>query len=177
MGFLAEPICRLAFGDELADAAAPLRLLAPVVVMMSLVALTSSLVVSRRGPGPIARLTGLMVVVNVGLNVALIPPLADTGAALAMLVTEVAFVVVALRLAVRTVGGVDWAPMTAAPTTAGIALSVVMVLLSPLPLVALGLGVVIYVAVFLLLERRVAPEDLRFVGEMLRRRLGSRVAT
>jgi O-antigen/teichoic acid export membrane protein len=176
MGFLAEPICRIAFGDELADAAAPLRLLAPVVVMMSLVALTSSLVVSRRGPGPIARLTGVMVVVNVALNFALIPPLGDSGAALAMLVTEAAFVVVALRLAVTTIGGVEWAPMTAAPATAGLVLSGVLALLYGLPVLGLVIGLPAYALVFWLLERRIAPEDLRFVRELLRRRFGSRVA-
>jgi O-antigen/teichoic acid export membrane protein len=176
MGFLAEPICRLAFGDELANAAAPLRLLAPVVVMLSLVALTSSLVVSRRGPGPIARITGAMVVLNAALNVALIPPLADSGAALAMLITETIFVVVALRLAVDTVGGVDWAPMVAAPATGGLAMGAVFVLLYALPLAALALGLGVYAAVFWALERRVAPGDLRFVSGLLRRRLGSRAA-
>jgi hypothetical protein len=46
-----------------------------------------------------------------------------------------------------------------------------MLPLMPLPLVALPVGVIAYVAVFVLLERRISPGDLSFVQGLVRRSL------
>ena len=52
---LAEPLMRTLFGDAFEDAAGALRLLAPAVVLMSVVVLSSSLVVSRPRPDAAGR--------------------------------------------------------------------------------------------------------------------------
>ena len=72
----------LAYGADFADAAEPLRILAPVVVMLGLVTLCSSLIISRRSPRTMVPITAAMVAVNVVLNLVLIPSLEDDGAAI-----------------------------------------------------------------------------------------------
>jgi O-antigen/teichoic acid export membrane protein len=171
MGVLAEPICRIAFGSDFEAAAEPLRLLSPVVVGLCLVMLSSSLIVSRRHPGIVVRVTAVMVAVNVALNVALIPSLEDSGAALAMLITEAVFVVVVTLLAAREVGGLRWGSMVSAPLLAGLAMTGAMVLLADLPLVALAAGVAVYAGAFVVLERAINPSDLDFMAGLLKRRL------
>lgn len=176
LGVLAEPICTLIFGDDFASAAEPLRLLAPTVVLISLVYLSSSLIVSRRNPMTMVAVTGGMVALNVGLNAVLIPASADEGAALAMLITEAVGAAVALGVAAAVVGGLRWASMAVSPLAAGAAMAMPMVLLEDVLPAALAAGGVVYVTVFVALERIVSPVDLQFVGGMLRRRLPSRLA-
>ncbi len=175
MGVLAEPICRLSFGSDFVAAAPALRLLSPVVLGLCLVTLSSSLIISRRSPRTMVRMTASMVLLNVLLNVSLIPSLEERGAALAMLITEIAFVGVAMRVASDEVGGLRWAVMLAAPLTAGIAMLPAMILLVGLPVASLATGLAVYVAAFVLLERRISPGDLAFVAAMLKGRLPARL--
>ena len=176
-GILAEPLCRLFFGAEFEAAADPLRLLAPVVVLIGLATLCSSLIVSRRDPTIMVWVTAAMVALNVGLNVALIPSLDDTGAALAMLITEAVLLVIALTIAVRSVGGVRWVSTAVSPLVAGAAMAAPMLLLQDTLVPAALAGTAVYALVFIGLERVISPVDLRFVGSMLRRRLPGRAAT
>jgi len=177
MGILAEPLAILAFGSGFEAAAEPLRLLAPVVVALCLVALSSSLIVTRRSPATMIRITGPMVVLNIGLNLALIPSLEDSGAAVAMLVTETLFVFVAMRIAAQEVGGLRWASLAGAPLLAGAAMALPMVLLAASPLASLAAGFAVYVVTFVLLERVISPADLAFFTSTLKRILPAGVAS
>jgi O-antigen/teichoic acid export membrane protein len=171
---LAAPVIRLLYGDGFGGSAGPLRLLAPAVVLVGIVLLSSSLVVSRRDPGVMARLFGMALAINVGLNVALIPSLKASGAATAMLVTEVVFAAVAVGLAARAVGGISPARTLGAPLVGGGLMAAVLALLHTRPLLAALAGGVAYLAGFVLAERRLSPVDLRFVVDMVRRRFPSR---
>jgi O-antigen/teichoic acid export membrane protein len=173
-GVLAEPISRLIFGDEFADSAGPLRLLAGVVVLYGLLTLSSSLIVSRRDPRIVVVVVAGMALTNLGLNLVLIPPLGAEGAAAAMLITDAIFVVVMMAIATRTVGSAHLGRALGSPLVAGAAMGAVMATLSSLPVVAAAGGVVVYIAVLLLLERTFNPLDLEFVRSMVRRRLPSR---
>jgi O-antigen/teichoic acid export membrane protein len=115
------------------------------------------------------RVTAVMALLNVALNLALIPWLEDTGAAIAMTATEALYCVVSMRMAVRVAGGVHWTPMLASPLLAGAACTIPMLLLDDHLAVALAAGGVVYVAAFVLLERAIAPADLRFATSLLRR--------
>jgi O-antigen/teichoic acid export membrane protein len=171
---LAAPVIRLLYGDGFGGSAGPLRLLAPAVVLVGIVLLSSSLVVSRRDPGVMARLFGLALAINVALNVALIPSLKASGAATAMLVTEVVFAAVAVGLAARAVGGISPARTVGAPLVGGGLMAAVLALLHTRPLLAALAGGVAYLAGFVLAERRLSPVDLRFALDMVRRRFPSR---
>jgi O-antigen/teichoic acid export membrane protein len=172
-GVLAAFVCRTLFGHGFEDAAAALRILAPTVVLIGLVTLSTSLIVSRRSPTVMVWLSAAMTALNVALNLALIPGLDERGSAIAMLATEAAFLVLAFRMALRTIGtGVRWLSMTGAPLLAGLAMCGAMLPLRHSPLPALVAGAVVYPLAFVALERLISPDDLRFVAGYLRRRLG-----
>lgn len=177
MGLLAEPIARLAFGSDFEAAAAPLRLLAPVVVALCLVTLCSSLIVTRRSAATMIRITAPIVAVNIALNLTLIPLLEDSGAALAMLVTEALFVAVAIRVAAEEVGGLAWGSMLGAPLLAGLAMAAAIVPLAGVPAVALAGGLAVYAVAFVALERAISPGDLRFMAATLKRLLPARISS
>jgi hypothetical protein len=79
------------------------------------------------------------------------------------------FAVAGMVVASREVGGVHLARMTASPVLAGAAMAGVMLPIAPLG-VAIVAGVLVYLGAFVACERIVAPDDLRFVKDVLRRR-------
>ncbi|MDP9386165.1 MAG: oligosaccharide flippase family protein [Actinomycetota bacterium] len=174
MGVLAEDVAALVFGGELADAGGALRLLAPVVVLLSVVTLSSTLIASQRTAGAIMRISAVMVTLNVVLNVVLIPRHEDLGAAAAMLATEGIFAGVALWVAARTVGGLEWIVVLAGPVVASAAMAVVVLALRETPFLAAAAGGLLYTAVLVGWERARNPEDLAFMGRVVRRRLPAR---
>lgn len=168
---LPEPICRLFFGPGFEGSAAPLRILAPVVVILGVVGLASSMVVSRNRPSGIVRASGAMVVLNLVLNLVLIPPWGASGAATAMLVTETVFVFILLRFAAAAIEApVPWARTLLAPSLATIAMAAVVIALSATWGAALAAGLLAYGLVLVAAERIAAPADLAFALSLARQR-------
>jgi O-antigen/teichoic acid export membrane protein len=174
LGLLADPLCRAFFGDAFADAAAPLRLLAPVVVLFGVMVLCSGLVLSRSRPRRMVYTVAIAAVVNIGLNLALIPSLEESGAALAMLLSLIVYVAIAFTQARIEVGPMNWVSMLAAPAVAATAMAPPLLLLSGVWPVAIAVGAIVYVAVFMAVDRVVDPEDLKFVVDLVKRRLPMR---
>jgi O-antigen/teichoic acid export membrane protein len=167
---LATPLVELFYGEEFTDAAWPLRLLGPTAVLLGVGMLAGSLVVARADPRAMLRVYGIALAVNITANLALIPVLEETGAALGMLVTEVVFCAGALLLASATVGRPPVARTLAAPLGATAAMVAAMVPLAGTLALALLAGVVVYAAVAWTVERRVAPDDLTFIQTLVLRR-------
>ncbi len=170
LAVLAEPVLELLFGSGFEGAAAALRVLAVVVVLLGLVRISSALVVSRRDPRALLPLFGVAMVANLVLNLVLIGPLEATGAALAMLGTELLLLAGTMRVAAAAVGRPRLVATLAAPAAAAVGMAAAMWPLRDELLTALPAGVVVYVGVFLAVERLVSPDDLRFVIDLLRRR-------
>jgi O-antigen/teichoic acid export membrane protein len=169
LALLARPILSAIFGDDFAAAAPTLRLLAVVVVLVALVTLSASLVVARSDAAAAARLTGSMVALNVVLNVVLIPLLDERGAALALVVTEVALLLALLRIAKPLVGHLDWRATATGPLAAGAVMAAVMAI-APVHWILVGTaGAVVYLAVLVLVERATCPNDVAFVRRLLTR--------
>jgi O-antigen/teichoic acid export membrane protein len=171
------PICRLVYGSAFGSAATALRILGPGVVLLGVVTLTISLMISRGEPGRTASLSGIMVAVNVALNLALIPLFTVTGAATAMLATEVIFTVWIVHRAVRMVGPLEWASVLAGPLAAGLGMAAVAVLLHTHLAAALVAGTFAYLALLVAVDWLISPRDVVFVAGMVRRRLSSRSAS
>jgi O-antigen/teichoic acid export membrane protein len=171
-GLLAEPVVRLLFGAEFENAAVPLRLLAPAIVCLGIVTIASSLLIARGRLPLLLRVGAVAVVLNIGLNLALIPSLDDAGAATAMLITAVALAAVVLERAVAAVGGVPWRRMLAAPLAAGAAMALPLALL-PWPAAALAAGLAAYAGAYVVVERAISPTDLRFLIDLARRLMPS----
>ena len=168
---LAEPMLRTFFGAEFSDAADPLRLLAPVVVLFGVQGLSTLLVLSRSRPRRMVYTVAVAAVVNLVLNFALIPSLEGVGAALAMLGSFLVYAGIAFGQAVSEVGRLNWVSMLAAPVLAAVAMAAPLVLLSGVWPVAALLGGVVFFAAYAAVDRVVDPADLRFVGDLIRRRL------
>jgi O-antigen/teichoic acid export membrane protein len=170
-GVLAEPLSRAFFGAQLEGAAGPLRLLAPAVVMLGLVTLSSSLLLGRREPALLVRIAAVAVGVNIALNLVFIPLWQEQGAAAAMLVTGALFAAILLAYAIREVGVARLGAMWSGPLAAGAAMAAVMWPLSDNLLAAVPAGAAVYLGVLFAVERALNPVDIEFVFSMLRRRL------
>lgn len=176
LGVLAEPVLRAFFGGDFAAGADALRVLAGAVVMLGVARIASSLVVSRGGATRLVPWFGGALALNVALNLALVPPFDAAGAAAAMLVTQVLLAGAGLGLAAGMIGRVTVLATIAAPGLAGAAMAGAMWPMRDALLPALPVGVVAYLAVFVVVERIVSPVDLRFMVDLARRRLPSRAA-
>ncbi len=171
---LAEPVLALFFGAGFDGAATPLRLLAPVVVLLGAVIISTSLVISRRDPRAMVWAFAAALAVNVAANLLLIPPMGASGAALGMLITYGLFALVAFEMAARTVGHPPLISTLAGALVAGGAMALTLVvLLHGSALLAASTGVLVYLAVLVAVEWLFSPRDLRFATDMLRRYLPS----
>jgi O-antigen/teichoic acid export membrane protein len=171
---LADPVSRALFGGDV-HAGTVLRLLSPCVVTLGIVTLSIGLYVSRRPPRPMVWVTGAMAVLNLVLNLILIPPLDDRGAAIAMTATELLYAGVALFAAARLLGGLEWLSMLGGTLVASAAMAVPAVALNGSLLGGLAGSVPVYVLVLYAVERITSPDDLAFAGGMVRRALGRTV--
>jgi O-antigen/teichoic acid export membrane protein len=169
---LGAPICRLIYGPSFSSASVPLGILGPAVVLISLITLTNSLMLSRESPRLMVKLTAAMAVVNIVLNLILIPPYGGGGAATAMLATEFVYAILILRMASRTIGGIQWLVTIAGTVSAGGGMVAVTLLLHGHLWPALLAGGAAYLGLLFCVERIVSPLDVRFVTQMVRRRLG-----
>jgi O-antigen/teichoic acid export membrane protein len=176
-GLLAEPLITAAFGDEFAEAAGPLRLLAPAIAMLGIVSLSNSVITSRRDPKIVMYITAAITVLNVALNLILIPPYEAAGAAAAMLVSEAIWSVAALFVAARTVGGLGLTRMLAGPLLAAGAMAAAIVPLEGAPILALASGLGVYLVALVSIERVTSPEDVRFAMRLAGRFLPGRATS
>ena len=87
---LAVPLIDLFYGTEYEDAVGALRWLGIMTVFYGLNLLAATTLVARDRPLDFARICAVVVVLNLALNLALIPPLGATGAALSAAVSSVA---------------------------------------------------------------------------------------
>jgi O-antigen/teichoic acid export membrane protein len=174
LGLLAEPLCVSFFGEEFRDSADPLRILAPVVVLFGVMVLASVLVLSRSRPKRMVYTVAVASVINIVLNLVLIPPYGEVGAALAMLGSLAVYAAIALVLAVIETGPVNWLSMTGPPLLAAAVMAVPLLLLSGVWPIALLVGTVVYAAAYAAIERVVEPDDLQFVVDLIKRRLPGR---
>lgn len=171
-GILAEPVSRAFFGDKLAGAADSLRLLAPVIVLFALYVLAATLIVARRDAWQLLKLMIVVALVNFALNIALIPPLGDSGAALAMLLSSLLYVAIGMRAAMAETGPLELASLLGSPLVAGLAMSVPLLLLSASLPLAVVAGALVYLAVLTAVERLVAPDDYAFAVSLASRAVG-----
>ncbi len=168
------PVLRLLFGDEFAGAEEPLRFLAPTVALLGVVLIATSLVVSRRPASLAVKAIGVALAINLVANVALIGPLGATGAAVAMLLTEVVLAIIMYELACKTIGRPAVGRVFAGPAVGAAAMALCLVSLASLPLLAGIVGALAYLGGSLLTEHLLYPGDITVVRGILQRRLAAR---
>jgi O-antigen/teichoic acid export membrane protein len=158
------------FDDALLSAAPSLEILAPAIVLLGVATMSTSLLMSQRRPRPVLAASAGAVLINVVLNVALIPHLDARGSAVAMLVTEAFLAVVATVIVARFLGGLAWWSVAAGPLAACAAMGVVVLALGR-TLGALVAGVAAYGLALAAIEWMRDPGGVRRVAGSLRRRL------
>ena len=173
-GLLAEPICRIFYGPDFVDAAPSLRILAAVPVLFGVMVLGNVLVLSREHPRRMVYTVAVAATINIGMNLLLIPPYKEIGAASAMLTSMVVYAIMANWIALLDVGRIQWISTLAAPLGASVAMTVPLILLGGSFALALLVGVPLYAATYAVIESRVAPDDLRFVIDLFKKRLPGR---
>jgi PST family polysaccharide transporter len=106
--WFAEPIVVILGGEQYRDAVPLLRLLAPVLVVSLLNMVPAHLALVHGRARVLARVAIGLVVVNVTLNLLLVPAFAATGAAVTSIVTETLGLLVVSEIAARVVHGMRW---------------------------------------------------------------------
>jgi O-antigen/teichoic acid export membrane protein len=167
---LAEPLVRILYGAEYADAAPAVRLLAPAMLLAAVSYLAGHLLIARDRQNRMALVYGVIVVQNVGANLILIPILSLEGAALNTTLSELLVVVFLTITGIQIAGRLDFRRVLAGPLLAGGAAAAAMALLDGFPLVALLAGGVAYLLVLLTFERHVYPDDAARVVAFVQRR-------
>jgi len=167
-------IIELLFGSQYAAPAAPvLAWLAPAPLFLAAAFFGNSVLAASGRSRSLLLASSLALTTNVVLNLLLIPPYGGQGAAAS---TSVAYVV-QTAVVLWALRGAERPRLVAALTSsavAALALAGLLVLLAlPLP-VELVLGAAVYLGVWLLVVRRVAPEQRDVVVGVLRRKVGRR---
>jgi O-antigen/teichoic acid export membrane protein len=161
---LAGPLVQLLYGDEYADSADALRLLAPAIALYPVTYVTGSLLVSQNRQRVMLFTYAIVAAENIALNLVLIPWLSLNGAALG---TSISTALVAVGLVAFARYRVDWARVLGGPVLASAAAAVVMFLLRDDLAPAVAAGALVYLAVLFLFERRIFPDDARAVLDLL----------
>lgn len=164
----AEPILRLLYGPAYSvDGAALVRWLssAPFFFAIGFVGSYALLAVGRPARAVVA--TVIATVYNVGLNLALIPPLSGTGAAIATTTSYALEAVIVLAFLVPAIGVVRLDRCLAAPAVAVVAMSVVLLVVRQGVVIELLLAVVAYGVSWLALARWRAPGQLAVVASLV----------
>lgn len=107
--WLAEPIVLVLGGEQYRDAAPLLRLLSPVLVVSLLNMVPAHLALVHDRAPALLRVAIVLLVVNVGLNLVLVPAHQAEGAAVASIITESLGLLFVSWIAARAMsGGVRW---------------------------------------------------------------------
>ena len=157
----ADPVVNAIFGSGLDGAISPARWLGVVVALYGIFILGVYVLAGRERQRPLPWLMAAAALVNVGLNLVLIPAYAANGAAAAMAITQVATTTVILVLAARAVAGLSLSRAFLGPSCGAIAMTAAGLALGE----SVG-GLVGSLAVFALvaglIEYRLFGDDFRF---------------
>lgn len=158
---LAEPLITFLVGADYRQAATPLRILSVAVLFAFVNPLFTNILVAADLLSRMLWATMLAVVVNVGLNLVLIPPYSYNGAAAATVVSEAVGVTLVAVWATRHARvRLDWSLATRI-VLAALAMGAVVALLSDLPLaVPVLTGALVY-GVLVVALRVVDPREVR----------------
>lgn len=167
---LADPLIELLYGSEFEDAAVPLALLAPTILLYPPTYIAAYVLISQDRQSTLAWVYGIVAVVNIGLNLVLIPAYSLDGAAFATSFTQLLCAAIMVTLALRASGPVDVRTIAGGPLLAGALAAGTMALLRDEILIAAPAGMLVYAVVLALFERRFNPHDYERVIGFVRRR-------
>ncbi len=168
----APSLINLIYGSGFAEAVVPLRLLGMMTVLYAINAYASSVLIARHRPEVFARGIGVVLVLNLVLNVLLIPPHGANGAAFAAIVSGTLLAGYSVWHVHAAVGGFSLTRALAGPVIGGAVLAA-FVLLTGLPFLPSAIvATLLYIVVLLAFERTVFPGDLELISGIIKGRRG-----
>lgn len=167
---LAEPVVDLLYGEEFADSALALVLLAPAIAVYPVGYVASYLLVSQDRQRLLVPIYAGVALQNILFNLVLIPAYSLYGAAAGTSISLVLLTGALVLLCVRLLGTLGWVRILAGPALASAVAGLTMVLLAGNFAAAVTVGALVYLGVLVVFERRVFPEDARTITDLLSRR-------
>jgi O-antigen/teichoic acid export membrane protein len=167
---LGRPLVELLYGADYDRADEALMILAPAIAFHGIMHVAALLLVAQNRQLLMAAIQGVVAVLNIAANVALIPVLSLEGAAISALGSQVLLGVLFLVYGARTAGGVDLGRVLAGPGIAGALAAGTMFVLRDELLLAIAAGGLVYAAVLAAFERLAYPDDAQAIADFLRRR-------
>jgi O-antigen/teichoic acid export membrane protein len=162
-----EPILRLIYGTDFDAAATPMRWLAGAAAVYGVGYLATALLIAQGRQGLLPWISGSVLVLNVGLNLLLIPRYSYDAAAAITSLSEVVLAIVCVTAVLRLTGPVSAARIVSGPL-AGVAAMGLVALVAGTGLAGLLVAAVAYPLVLLAVERRLFPADVRLIRDTLR---------
>ena len=172
----AQPLVDILYGDQFRDAVLPLQLLGLTSALYGIQNFAATTFVARDSPGVFARVVGVVVVLNVALNLYAIPKYGADGAAATALASGVVLAILSLTLARGHVGHVRYLRVFLGPAAGAVAMILTVELLGDSLLVSLPLACLLYALALAAVEVSVWREDVRLYLEVLPARLRDRIA-
>jgi O-antigen/teichoic acid export membrane protein len=167
----APAVISVLFGSAYADQSAQaLRWLAFAPLLFAVAYYGVAALLSQERSIGMVTTAGTATAVNIGLNLALVPSLAGTGAAVATTLSYLVESVVVLALCRPVTGRVRIGRPLLAPAVAGLAMAMVLALLQLQVVIEVVLSGAAYLLMWFPVVRRAAPEQLEVLASLVRRR-------
>jgi O-antigen/teichoic acid export membrane protein len=166
----AEPIVDLLYSEEYAEAVGVVRLLGAAAALYGVAYLASYILIAQsRFLAVLPWATAAVLVVNVVLNLVLIPRYSYDGAAAVTSLSEALLAVAFVIYARRVAGPVSLRRILAGPVV-GCAVIAAVALVAGASLVTMVVAGVAYLLVLVAVERSLFPSDVRLLLATVRRR-------
>lgn len=167
---LAQPLIELIYGSQYEDAVASLQLLGAMTVFFGINEFAAVALIARDRPFTFTRVLAVATVINIAMNVILIPPLGATGAALAALVSGILLAVLGLIFLRVELGPIRLVRSFAGPLVAGALMAGAIVGTGRHLVLGVLAGGIVYAAALILFERTVFRDDFDVFANLIRRR-------
>ena len=169
----ADGLIGLLYGKAFEPAVLPLQLLGLTSALYGMQSFAAMTLIARDSPSTFAKVVAVVVVLNLGGNLIVIPKYGADGAAAVALASGALLSAVSIVLAGRRVGNVRFWRSFAGPVVASGAMTM-SALAVPSPLVpAVALALLVYGVVLVLVERVLFRDDLEVFAGLLPSRLSA----
>ena len=163
----AEPIVDLVYGSDYAPAIPAVRLLGGAAALYGVGYFAAYVLIAQGRQRILPQVTAVVLAINVGLNLVLIPAWSFRGAALVTSLSELLLAVAFMTYALRVTGGLSARRVVAGPLAGCVGVALVALVLGP-TLAALIVAPFAYIVVLVAVERWLYPQDLRHLVAMAR---------
>jgi O-antigen/teichoic acid export membrane protein len=156
---LAQPIIQLLWGSQFHKASEALALIGPTIPAFAIASLTAQLFFSQGRRPTVAKVYAALAVVNITLNLILIPPLGLFGSAAVASFSELLLAGTMIVLAGGLRGRLELRRILVGPVLASAAAGLSMFVLRDHLVAAVAIGTLVYLVTLFAHERTAFPED------------------